>query len=43
VANHVNETPATQFLKKQKVSFNEHPYDYLAHCGAQEVQCALED
>ena len=41
MANHVSETPATQFLKKQKISFTEHPYDYLAHGGAQHSAQAL--
>ena len=41
MANHVSETPATQFLKKQKISFTEHPYDYLAHGGAQYSAQAL--
>ena len=31
----VSETPATQFLKAQKVAFSEHPYEYLEHGGAQ--------
>ena len=31
----VSETPATQFLKAHKVVFTEHPYEYLAHGGAQ--------
>ena len=31
----VSETPATQFLKAQKVAFTEHPYEYLEHGGAQ--------
>ena len=35
MAHHVSETPATQFLKQEKVGFTEHPYDYLAHGGAQ--------
>jgi hypothetical protein len=30
-------------LKKQKISFTEHPYDYLAYGSAQAVQCVLED
>ena len=30
-----SETPATQFLKAQKVVFSEHPYEYLEHGGAQ--------
>src|SRR5438128_7439856 len=29
----VSETPATAFLKKNKVAFTEHPYDYEAHGG----------
>jgi len=35
VSKHVCETPATQFLKANKVAFNEHPYEYLEHGGAQ--------
>ncbi|HSO45385.1 MAG TPA: aminoacyl-tRNA deacylase [Rhodoferax sp.] len=31
---HISETPATQFLKRHKVSFTEHPYEYLEHGGA---------
>ena len=31
----VSETPATQLLKAHKVVFTEHPYEYLAHGGAQ--------
>lgn len=30
---HISETPATQFLRKQKVAFSEHPYDYEEHGG----------
>ena len=33
--DHVSETPATQLLKANKVAFTEHPYEYLAHGGAQ--------
>jgi Cys-tRNA(Pro) deacylase len=33
--NHMSETPATAFLKANKVSFSEHVYDYLEHGGAQ--------
>ena len=29
----VSETPATQFLRKHRVSFGEHPYDYVEHGG----------
>ncbi len=32
---HVSETPATQFLRANKVDFSEHPYEYLEHGGAQ--------
>ena len=32
--DHVSETPATQLLKAHRVSFTEHPYDYLEHGGA---------
>ena len=35
MAKHVSETPATQFLKANKVAFTEHPYEYLEHGGAQ--------
>jgi Cys-tRNA(Pro) deacylase len=31
---HISETPATQFLKRHKVAFSEHPYEYLEHGGA---------
>jgi Cys-tRNA(Pro) deacylase len=34
---HVSETPATQFLKKHKVAFTEHPYQYVDHGGATEA------
>jgi Cys-tRNA(Pro) deacylase len=30
---HVSETPATQFLRKQDVAFSEHPYAYEEHGG----------
>jgi Cys-tRNA(Pro) deacylase len=33
--DHVSETPATALLRQSRVSFSEHPYDYLAHGGAQ--------
>lgn len=32
---HVSETPATQLLRAHKVAFTEHPYEYMAHGGAQ--------
>lgn len=34
-AAHVSETPATAWLKAHGVAFTEHPYEYLAHGGAQ--------
>ena len=33
--DHISETPATAFLKANKVSFTEHVYEYLEHGGAQ--------
>ena len=33
--DHVSETPATAWLKANKVAFTEHPYEYLEHGGAQ--------
>lgn len=33
--SHVSETPATQLLRANKVDFTEHPYEYMAHGGAQ--------
>jgi hypothetical protein len=30
---HISETPATQFLRKHKVVFTEHPYEYEEHGG----------
>src|SRR6478752_1812287 len=33
--DHVSETPATAFLRANKVAFTEHPYEYLEHGGAQ--------
>lgn len=32
---HIAETQATAFLKASKVTFTEHPYEYLEHGGAQ--------
>jgi Cys-tRNA(Pro) deacylase len=32
---HISETPATAFLKANKIAFTEHPYEYLEHGGAQ--------
>lgn len=39
--DHISETPATQLLKAQGVAFTEHPYEYLAHGGAQHSAAAL--
>jgi Cys-tRNA(Pro) deacylase len=30
---HISETPATQFLRKQRIAFSEHPYAYEDHGG----------
>ncbi len=38
---HVSETPATQMLRENGVTFTEHPYDYLAHGGAQHSAAVL--
>ena len=38
---HISETPATQFLKANKVAFTEHPYEYLEHGGAQHSAAVL--
>ena len=35
-SKHVSETPATQFLRRHKVSFGEHPYEYVEHGGTSE-------
>jgi Cys-tRNA(Pro) deacylase len=34
---HVSETPATQMLKKHRVAYGEHPYEYVDHGGAAEA------
>jgi Cys-tRNA(Pro) deacylase len=31
--DHISETPATQFLRKQGIQFSEHPYEYEEHGG----------
>jgi Cys-tRNA(Pro) deacylase len=36
-SRHVSETPATQFLKRHKVAYTEHSYDYVEHGGAPEA------
>lgn len=36
MSKHVSETPATQWLKRQRVAFGEHPYDYVEHGGTAE-------
>jgi Cys-tRNA(Pro) deacylase len=35
-SKHISETPATQFLRRHKVAFGEHPYDYVDHGGTAE-------
>lgn len=41
---HVSETPATQFLKKNRITYSEHTYEYVDHGGATEAarQLVLE-
>lgn len=34
---HISETPATQFLKKHKVVYEEHTYEYVDHGGTGET------
>jgi len=41
MAKHVSETPATQWLKANRVPFTEHPYEYLEHGGAQHSAAVL--
>jgi Cys-tRNA(Pro) deacylase len=36
MARHVSETPATQWLKRHRIDFTEHPYDYVEHGGTAE-------
>ena len=38
---HISETPATQYLRANKVAFTEHPYEYLEHGGAQHSAAVL--
>ena len=41
-SRHVSETPATQWLRRQKLAFSEHPYDYLEHGGTAEAARQLQ-
>jgi Cys-tRNA(Pro) deacylase len=41
VKAHVSETPATQLLKRHKVAFTEHIYDYVEHGGTAESATQL--
>ncbi|MFT0532779.1 aminoacyl-tRNA deacylase [Castellaniella hirudinis] len=34
---HTSETPATHWLRQQKIPFTEYPYDYVDHGGAREA------
>ncbi len=36
MARHVSETPATQWLKRQKIAYGEHVYEYVEHGGTGE-------
>jgi Cys-tRNA(Pro) deacylase len=33
MAKHISETPATQFLRRHRIEFSEHPYAYEEHGG----------
>lgn len=41
MAKHVSETPATQWLKRRKISFGEHVYTYVEHGGTAESALQL--
>lgn len=41
-AKHVSETPATLWLRKNKIAFSEHNYDYVDHGGAMEAARQLK-
>ena len=41
MAKHVSETPATQWLKRRKIGFGEHVYDYVEHGGTAESALQL--
>lgn len=41
MAKHVSETPATQWLKRRKISFGEHVYAYVEHGGTAESALQL--
>ena len=41
-SRHVSETPATQWLRRQKLAFNEHAYDYVEHGGTAESARQLQ-
>jgi Cys-tRNA(Pro) deacylase len=36
MTRHVTETPATQWLRRERIDFTEHPYDYVEHGGTAE-------
>ena len=38
---HVSETPATQWLRRNKVTFSDHPYEYEEHGGTDGSSLAL--
>ena len=41
-SRHVSETPATQWLRRQKLAFSEHAYDYVEHGGTAESARQLQ-
>ena len=41
-SRHISETPATQWLRRQKLAFSEHAYDYVEHGGTAESARQLQ-
>ena len=39
---HVSETPATQWLRKHRINFSEHTYQYIDHGGTHEAARQLQ-
>ncbi len=33
MVKHISETPATQALRRNRIAYSEHPYDYEEHGG----------
>ena len=41
-SRHISETPATQWLRRQKLAFSDHAYDYVEHGGTAESARQLQ-